>query len=157
MIDNKRAFHKSDQVTYGGITTLSITSLISLISRDQLSTPLCIAMLCMSIASPISSAILMRIYFEKEDSYDGFTTFVTVSGIFSCCLTLIGIAAMFAHFSWVFVITFVASCVISVGIFSENELIENYRKGLASTQPEDDSELAKSQSLKEDWLEDKIE
>ena len=39
----------------------------------------------------------------------------------------------------------------------QEELIEENRKRLASKQPEDDSELAKLQRLKEDWLEDKIE
>lgn len=38
----------------------------------------------------------------------------------------------------------------------QEELIEENRKRLASKQPEDDSELAKLQRLKEDWLEDKI-
>ena len=39
----------------------------------------------------------------------------------------------------------------------QEELIEENRKRLASKQPEDDSELAKLQRLKEDWLKDKIE
>jgi hypothetical protein len=39
----------------------------------------------------------------------------------------------------------------------QEELIEENRKRLASKQPDDDSELARLQRLKADWLEDKIE
>jgi len=108
-----------DENIYAGIATLGTIGLFSLVSRTEMSPSLNVAMFCFSIAWPLSASIFMTLHFYEPSTYEmPRNVFVVTLGVTACLLTLVGVAAIFAHFSWVYVVTFTAAAVASLIIFA---------------------------------------
>lgn len=98
-----------DESIYAGIATLGTIGLFSLVSRTEMSQSLHVAMFCLSIAWPLSGSIVIALHFQDPSTYEmPRSVFVLVSGLIACVLTAVGVAAIFAHFSWLYAVTFVA-------------------------------------------------